>query len=227
MSGNIDFWTDSHRREQFGAFMIDLLAHKYDMCNGRSVFMSKKTRESLDDGDFIECDDPELSSLSFPLNFERFTKPKTCKNVKEWMSESLVASKLDKEDFIQLSADGGSNAIGSVQEFEVIGREEGRSNSTDFAVCFAHQNERSGGYASGTAKFADNPNEQLGEHLKKNHEIQVFVNRAPKRMDEYNGIQTKKKRSPMIGPIIGNETHWSSMFIFVCLQSCLQLSNLN
>ena len=40
-------------------------------------------------------------------------------------------------DFSQLTADGASNAIGSMQEFEVLTR-HGRPNDVDFAVCYAH-----------------------------------------------------------------------------------------
>ena len=87
------------------------------------------------------------------------------------MFESIVEAKIDSDDFNQLAADGGSNTIGSIQDFEVVTREEGRTNYTDFVVCFSHQNEGSAGYASGTVKFVDAPNEELGAVLAKNHDI--------------------------------------------------------
>jgi hypothetical protein len=31
LSGTIDFWTDSHRKQQFGCFVVDMIAEKYDM----------------------------------------------------------------------------------------------------------------------------------------------------------------------------------------------------
>ena len=34
VSGTIDFWTDSHRREQYGSFVIDFPAEKYEFENG-------------------------------------------------------------------------------------------------------------------------------------------------------------------------------------------------
>ncbi len=31
LSGTIDFWTDSHRKQQFGCFVVDMIAGKYEM----------------------------------------------------------------------------------------------------------------------------------------------------------------------------------------------------
>jgi hypothetical protein len=50
VSGTIDFWTDSHRREQYGSFVIDFPAEKYEFENGTALFMSKKTKEGMCDG---------------------------------------------------------------------------------------------------------------------------------------------------------------------------------
>ena len=52
-SGNIDFWTDPHRKESFGVFVIDVLAEAYEMMiGGKStrLFMSRKTRARLSAG---------------------------------------------------------------------------------------------------------------------------------------------------------------------------------
>ncbi len=50
VSGTIDFWTDSHRHEQYGSFVIDFSAEKYEFENGTALFMSKKTKEGMPDG---------------------------------------------------------------------------------------------------------------------------------------------------------------------------------
>ncbi len=50
VSGTIDFWTDSHCREQYGSFVIDFSAEKYEFENGTALFMSKKTKEGMPDG---------------------------------------------------------------------------------------------------------------------------------------------------------------------------------
>ena len=50
VSGTIDFWTDSHRPEQYGSFVIDFPAEKYEFENETALFMSKKTKEGIRDG---------------------------------------------------------------------------------------------------------------------------------------------------------------------------------
>eukprot|EP00957_Ditylum_brightwellii_P086134 6553768-Ditylum_brightwellii.AAC.1 len=48
VSGSIDFWTDPHCRQCFGAFITDMLAEKYDIMIGNrtnQLFMSRDTKE--------------------------------------------------------------------------------------------------------------------------------------------------------------------------------------
>ena len=132
------------------------------------------------------------------------------------MTERCKESTIQQDDWGQLAADGGSNAIGSIREFELVTRSEdgGRESSVDFNICYSHQNERSGGYASGTIKFADSFNEVLGDILKKNHGIQVRINRSQKRMSVFNNIQHEKGRSPLLSPDPAGETRWNGTFKF-------------
>lgn len=189
--------------------VADMSAEQYDMSDGTSVFMSRKTRKSLDDSLFVSGK-PRIANLEMPLNFERFNKAKTVLNVTEWMQESVSEASLKSSDFNHLAADGGSNAIGSVQEFEVVTRvEDGRSNSIDFSVCFTHQNERSAKYASGTGGFAHNPNPDLGEVLDKSHTIQTRLNGSGERKKVYETVQVRNEREPQIGPDPANLTRWS------------------
>ena len=107
---------------------------------------------------------------------------KTIANVTDWMLDSCKESFIQQDDWGQLAADGGSNAIGSIREFELVtGFEDGgRESSVDFNICYSHQNERSGGYASGTVQFSDSQNDVLGGILKKSHGIQVRINQSHK-----------------------------------------------
>jgi hypothetical protein len=107
-------------------------------------------------------------------------------------------------DFSQLTANGTSNAIGLMQEFEVLTC-DGHPTIVDFAVCYVHQNEQSGGKTSGTVKFAEITNDTLGDLLKKSQEIQVCISRAPKRMHAYRQLQKKKKHKPLLNPDPANE----------------------
>lgn len=208
-SGSIDFWTDSHRREQFGAFVVNLVGECYAMENGQDMFMSRETRDKLDPDVFLSGKPvPALEVLEFPLNFERFQKEKTIENVIEWMQESISEAKLANEDFGHLSADGGSNAIGSIREFEMKGREDARVNNLDFNICAAHQNERSCDYACGIGGFVENMNEELGNVLKKHHTIQTEMNRSASRMGVYGDVQEGKGREPRIVPDPSVATRW-------------------
>jgi hypothetical protein len=162
--------------------VMDMLAEQYDMENGQSLFMSRETKEKLMNGKLMEDSPivtrkPILDHLEYVLNFEHFKKSKIIANVTEWMFESMAEGKVQKDDFGRLAADGGSNAVGAVQEYKVVGQEQGgRINNTNFTICHAHQQERSGGVAVGTAKFVSLPNEQLEKVLEKNHSIQVRMN---------------------------------------------------
>lgn len=56
-SGSIDFWTDKHRRETYGAFVMDFLAPRYEISVGNGIsmnlFMSNETKNRLDPTTFI------------------------------------------------------------------------------------------------------------------------------------------------------------------------------
>ena len=75
LSGTIDFWTASHRKQQFGCFVVDMIAEKYEMEYGQALFMSRMTKIRLRDQDLIfanYCAAPLLASLEHPINFEMF-----------------------------------------------------------------------------------------------------------------------------------------------------------
>lgn len=215
MSLNLDFWTDPHRKEQYLCMVYDLLAEQYDMADGSSLFMSRETESKLDESNFLRTT-PTLANLEYPGNFQRCQFSKTIANVTEIMRETNEQLSVEDADLNQVTADGGSNAVGSAQEFELVGREKGRENSQDFIVCVAHQNERAGGYASGTAKFAEDPNPELGKTLTKNHSLQERFHRNSGRMGEYNSVQTAKGRNPLIGPYPGVCTRWGCKFLCCC-----------
>ena len=120
---------------------------------------------------------PTLETLECILNFERFDKPKTIDNVSEWIYESLSEGNIKDGDVNQLSADGASNSIGAVSEYEALSRTH-RSNDVSFTVCLAHQNERSGGLASGTIEFAEPKNAELSTVINKSHKIHQPCNNS-------------------------------------------------
>ncbi len=142
------------------------------------------------------------------LNFENFDKPKTCANVCDWMAESFVEASLTTQDINQLAADGASNAIGSIAEYESL-TQPTPSNDVELSVCIANQNERLGGCASRTIAFAVPANQELGDILDKSHGIQVRLSRSSTRMAIYHDIQVENKRKPMLVPNPANKTRWN------------------
>jgi hypothetical protein len=80
----------------------------------------------------------------------------------DWIAESFWEATLTNQDINQFSADGASNALGSIAEYESLLRPT-CPNDVELSVCIAHQNEQSGGYASGTIAFAIPANKDLGE----------------------------------------------------------------
>jgi hypothetical protein len=55
-------------------------------------------------------------------------------------------------------------------------------------------------------KFADKLHEELGAILRKSHEIQVRISRAPKRMKLYSDIQWRQGHKPLLAPDPAGET---------------------
>jgi hypothetical protein len=58
-------------------------------------------------------------------------------------------------------------------------------------------------------KFADKPNEELGEILRKSHEILVWISRAPKCMKLYSDIQQRQGCKSLLAPDHAGETCWN------------------
>ena len=86
VSASIDFWSNPHRKEQFGAFVIDFLAEKYSVFVGgkiQQLFMSRETKKRLGE-EIFAYDSKQISNLEFVLNFKKFSKPKMfgCRNLK-------------------------------------------------------------------------------------------------------------------------------------------------
>ena len=50
---NINFWTDSHRKEQYVAIVAKIIAEKYNMETGGWQFMSWETKEKMDSSLFL------------------------------------------------------------------------------------------------------------------------------------------------------------------------------
>ena len=251
ISSTTDFVTDPHRKQSFGVLLLDLVAEKYELRDGRTLFMSRETAKKINDLLLTVSEDSSTFSvlseatyislisfisqgfsntdmLEYVANFEHYKLPNTIENVVGWMQESVECVKVVSTDSNQMAADGASNAIGSILEVEVQTRDQ-RDNDVDLSICCAHQNERAGGYASGTHKHAVPVNEALGSILEKSHTIQVRVNRAESRMDVLRDIQKNRNRNPILTPKPCNDTRWNGRHdetTFIMGDMCLTLDML-
>jgi hypothetical protein len=126
------------------------------------------------------------------------------------MCESFCEATVLNDDFLQLAADGASNAIGSIADFESPSCPT-RLNDVALSVCIAHQNEWSGGYASGTIAFAEPANDEHGLIIDKSHKIQVRMSRSSQKMAVYCDIQTENNCKPMLIPDPANKTQWNGL----------------
>lgn len=104
IGGNIDFWTDPHRRDSFGVLVIDILASSYVMADGHTLFMSNETKDKLDT-DIFKTSTPKINNIEFPMSFERITWKMTSDAVSDQIFDSIGNAKIHASDFNQLSAD--------------------------------------------------------------------------------------------------------------------------
>ncbi len=73
LNETIDFCTDSHCKQQFGCFVVDMIAKKYELENRQVMVTSRMTRSRLQDEIFADdCAMTKLGSLEYPMNFELF-----------------------------------------------------------------------------------------------------------------------------------------------------------
>ena len=88
-------------------------------------------------------EDNRLASYDYKSHFKRDHKLYNYYN-------NIINAEIRSSDIGHVSADEASNAISSASAFEMLTRKE-RTQDMDFDTCYAHQNQRSGGYyASGT-----------------------------------------------------------------------------
>lgn len=139
---------------------------------------------------------PKLENLEYVLTFENVKMLKSCANVHDWINTSSFETKLLNCDINQLAANGASNAIGCISEYTQLSCPL-CPNDGEFGVCYAHQNECSGGFTSGTIEFAKPADEESGNAFVTSHEIKVHISRKPARLDVYCKIQQKITTSPV------------------------------
>lgn len=136
----------------------------------------------------------KLADLEYILNLKKFDKPKTLVNISVRILRALNVPNWSMLN--HFADDGVSNAIGSVSEYESL-LWTACPNEVQFDVCYAHQNQCSGGYASGNLKFSEPLNPSLREIPIKNHQIWVHIcHSKTNRMKVYQAYRKAIHASP-------------------------------
>jgi hypothetical protein len=81
LSGTIDFWVGSHRTQQFGCFVVDMIAGKYELENWQALSMSRKIRTRLQDDIFA---DSHAALTLKSLKSEMFVSICNLNNICSW-----------------------------------------------------------------------------------------------------------------------------------------------
>jgi hypothetical protein len=135
----------------------------------------------------------EKSDLETVIAFEQFPESKTALNIAEWLKTSHTKAGLKPEYIMCHATDGASNAVGSSMEFQAM-TDATKADSIRHYTCYAHQVNRAARYASGTGDFKQNNNEELGNVIKKLHEINAPVFRSETRLKVLFQVQKDKER---------------------------------
>ena len=101
-----NFWWDSCRKKQFGAFIGKFMSNRYTFKNGLSLFVLNTTMKTVYK-DALRSPNPTVSRRQDLLDFVHFEKLHTGENVGNWLHEihKLVGC---KPDFIGSHVVGGA-----------------------------------------------------------------------------------------------------------------------
>ena len=114
-----DFWWDPVRKKSFGASIANLMAHQYELRDGRCLFISHATRKTIDKSD-LENMNGVCDRCQALLDFRQFTKWHTGENIGAWL-KYIHLSVGCKPAFIGgHTVDGAKNSGKSVQQLEFM-----------------------------------------------------------------------------------------------------------
>jgi hypothetical protein len=141
-----------------------MIAEKYELENGQALFISRKTRTRLQDDIFANnCAAPTLASLEYSMNFKMFVSICNLNSVFSWLTDWFDHGLLHRVASWKVKIwlhHIGILGFATWTAFWV-------GSLVGLSLGSSHQNECSGHYASGTMKFVDKPNEELGAILRK------------------------------------------------------------
>lgn len=185
-----------------------MIARRYTFKDNRSLFISSKTIKELG-ANMLAISNGELKDLEFVVNFQLFSEKKTGAAIGRWLVLSHEEKGIHPKFVGHHSTDGASNAVKSKEEYDWM-TQLNRSTTMEHEKCHAHQNERSGRYASGTGDYVDNANEELSVVLRKCHKIMARLHRSEARLKILTTVQERNQRTKIRRPNPGVVTRWNS-----------------
>lgn len=207
-SSNSDFYQCPERREAYGCIVSNMCCNRYIFKDGRKLFVSE---QSLQEGaaDQLSIKDGSLEALEVVISFKKFDGAKSGIGVGKWLYDEHLHKGLKPKYMIYHSTDGASNAVASVNHYQVLA-EMNTNTEIQHNTCLAHQNNRSAKFASGTGDFAICRNVTLRDVLNKTHQIIARVHRTGKRVEVVRDVQRKAQRVAIVLPMPSVVTRWDS-----------------
>ena len=111
------------RKKSFGASIANFMAHRYELCYGRYLFISHATFKTMDKSELVKmnsvCD--RFQDL---LHFKHFTKLHAVENIGAWLN-SIHLGVGCKPAFIGgHTTDGAKNSGKSVEQLEFMTKDD-------------------------------------------------------------------------------------------------------
>jgi len=210
VASSSDFWWHPVYQLSFGGCIASVIANRYRMQNGLSLFMSDSTHNLIKgDTSILQSAGTEaiLDRCKMLLDFVQFDEDKTGKNIGDWLLDIHSALKIKPSYIGSQVVDGAGISSIDALKFNVQG-ETPREMIAE--KCDPHQANITGKKASGTSTHKVNLNPDLGESLKKLHTTLVRVTRSGTRKKVLDNVRQEKGRSKYPRLTSGVLTRWNS-----------------
>ena len=212
ISSTSDFWWNPVTKASYGACIASMMANRYLMANGMSLYVSSTTLESIK-GDLNILDSvspvPKLTRGKILLDFVNFDDKKSGVNVGTWLSDIHGDLSIKPSYMGTHVVDGAADANSSVKELTVtLAGDSPREMTT--AKCDSHQVNTSGRRASGTSSHVKNINPELGRSLQKLHSATGRITRSGTRQKVLQNVRNERKREKYARILHAVRTRWNS-----------------
>jgi hypothetical protein len=118
-STNSDFYQCPERREAYGCIVGNMCSYRYQFRDGRNLFVSKQTlKQGVEEK--LAISQGILDGMETVVSFKMFDGPKTGAGIGKWMVAEHANKGLLPAYVGYHSTDGASNAVSSVEHYELM-----------------------------------------------------------------------------------------------------------